>query len=367
MKRALLAVALTTLPTTAVSTTAPDLSARIVIDGAAVEYAADEWVLDGTSPRPERANDSRWGADNDVRRIAATWDSTRLYIAVDCATFDSGLMLWIEYRPGGVARLDGLFELRRQISFSDFAPNCIVDARPGEVTVSMVSAGRALQRRSEDEVPRAFDRTPQGGALELAIPWAEAFPPGGTVRLVAAITGGPGSGAGDGAPDPSVSLPPGRTDPVTLDQVLAVTVDADRDGAPDTGVAPRSVSAVEPGGIALPRSGADIEVLLTGKTLAPDLGETVEFALSNPSGDPVRVYATCSIYGIDGRLVRVLYEDDARTLNPGVNPIDVLDRWDGRDARGGIVPGGIYAINLVWGEERGAREGSFNASVAIVR
>ena len=143
MKRALLALALISTPTAATSTTAPDLSGRIVLDGATTEYATDEWVLDAGSPRAELPHDSRWGSDNDVHRIAITWDTTFVYIAVECVTYSSGLMTWIEYAAGGIRALDGLGELRRQISFSSFAPNYLVSAMWGDVTVARVSASRA--------------------------------------------------------------------------------------------------------------------------------------------------------------------------------------------------------------------------------
>lgn len=368
MKRALLAAALLSIPTIAAATTAPDLSARVVIDGATDEYAADEWVLDATSPRPERPGDSQWGRDNDVHRVALTWDSTFLYIAVDCATYDSGLMVWIEYAPGGISRLDGLGDFRRQISFSRFAPNYIVWADRGDVFVARVSASQALQLRSEDEIPRAFSRNASGeGALEIAVPWSESFPAGGVLRLIAAVTGVTGTGTGDSAPDPSVALPAGRTDQATLDQVLAVTVDAGGDRKPDIGIAPAGAATVEPGGVALARSSAEVELVPTEKTFAPELSQSAEFVLVNNNTDPVRVYLSARVYAMDGRLVRVLYEDNERLLDPGTNSPNPLDTWNGIDGNGEPVAGGIYVFNLVWGEERGAREGSFNASVGVVR
>jgi hypothetical protein len=368
MKRGLAALAALWIPSVALATTAPDLSGRIVIDGSIGEYAADEWVLDDTSPRPERPDDSTWGSDNDVRRVAVTWDSTFLYIAVDCATFQSGVMLWIEHEAGGLTRLDGLGDLRRQVSFSDFAPNYVVSADRGGVTVARVSAIRAMTLRPDDEVPRAFT-TPSGpgGALEVAIPWSEVAPPGGAIRLVAAITGGTDTGSGDAAPDPSAQLPGRRTASVLLDQVLSVTVDAGGDGRPDEGVSPRAAASVTPGGAVAARSTADIEVRPVVRTFAPDRGELVEFGLASGAGAPLRVFVSARVYTMDGRLVRVLYEDDERVVDPGANAPAVADRWDGTDAAGKAVAGGMYAINVVWGQARGAKEGASNAAVAVVR
>jgi hypothetical protein len=367
MKRGLAALAALWIPSVALATTAPDLSGRIVIDGSTGEYAADEWVLDDASPRPERPDDSTWGSDNDIRRVAVTWDSTFLYIAVDCEAFQSGVMVWIEHEAGGVTRLDGLDDLRRHVTFRDFAPNYIVSADRGGIVVARVGASRAMTLRPEDEVPRAFAGSPGPGGLEVAIPWSEAAPPGGTVRLVAAITGGSETGSGDAAPDPSVQLPARRTAAVVLDQVLAVEVDADGDARPDDGASPRAAASVAPGGAVGARSTADIGVRPVVRTFAPDRGESVEFGLSSDAGTPLRVFVSARVYTMDGRLVRVLYEDDERVVDPGANAPAALDRWDGTDAAGRAVAGGMYAINVVWGQARGAKEGASNAAVAVVR
>ena len=43
------------------------------------------------------------------------------------------------------------------------------------------------------------------------------------------------------------------------------------------------------------------------------------------------------------------------------------DRWDGRDANGRIVNGGIYVFSVEWGLVRGEHSGRDTAGVAVVR
>ena len=69
-------------PLMSLSTTSPDLRTRIGIDGKPIEYESDEWILDATTGFPEREGDSRWGRDNDIRRIAVTWDLHNVYVPI---------------------------------------------------------------------------------------------------------------------------------------------------------------------------------------------------------------------------------------------------------------------------------------------
>jgi len=156
------------------------------------------------------------------------------------------------------------------------------------------------------------------------------------------------------------------TDPAaraTLDRHAAMTTDADADGAPDLGVSPRAATAVAPPGPSRGRTGVALGLRLERRAFAPDRGEAVRFEIDADADG--RVYVTCAVYSVSGRLVRTLYADDARDLS-ALAPSS-LDVWNGRDGLGEIVPGGVYVVNLTWGEARGERSGSANASVAVVR
>jgi len=367
MMRWLLAVALLVAPAASRSTTADDLSSRLHIDGDVSEYTADEWVLDASSLRPERPDDSRWGVNNDIRRIAVTWDRNWLYLAIDCSTYDSGVMAWLEYGAGGLGGLEAAGEFRRNIVLGSMRPNIFAwgESAAG-VDVARVDAGAAFGRVAADKVMSAFASDATGaGAMELAISWDVVLASDGVVRLLAAITGLPVTGAGDAAPDASATLPASRSARAVLDNFLEIVVDADSDGVPDTGVSPVSATSVVPGAPAEVRLRPDLSVKPDLRSFAPDLGEEVRFVLW--SSTATRVYATAAVYGIDGRRVRVLYEEEARSLVACTNPPASQDVWDGRDENGHVVPGGVYVLSVVWGESAGGHDGGSRVSVVVVR
>ena len=72
-------VALFCHPGVVYGATAPDLRTRIIIDGNPTDFDDDEWVVDASTAFRESPGDSRWGLDNDVERIAVTWDNYNVY------------------------------------------------------------------------------------------------------------------------------------------------------------------------------------------------------------------------------------------------------------------------------------------------
>ena len=89
------------LPSLSVATTAPDLRSQIIIDGDVSDFDADDWVLDKTTDFPENPGDSRWGADNDIRAIAVTWDNYNIYIGVPAVVVSTSLMAFLDVGCGG--------------------------------------------------------------------------------------------------------------------------------------------------------------------------------------------------------------------------------------------------------------------------
>jgi len=367
MKRWLLAVALLALPAASRSTTADDLSSRIHIDGDVSDYQADEWVLDAYTPWPEAADDSRWAVNNEIRRVAVTWDSTFLYIAVDCVTWDSGVMAWLQYGAGGLGEQEAAGLFRRNVDLAALRPNIFVWGEPRrDVEVARVDAETAFGGVAADQASTAFSADASGaGAMELALSWEVVRAAGGVVSLLTAIVGRRQSGAGDAAPDPSATLSATRTARGYLDNALEITVDADGDGVPDAGVSPVAASVVVPGATPQARTYPELAVDPGVRSFAPDLGEEVPFTVSADTG--ARVFVTAAVYSIDGRRVRVLYENDERTLGAGSNPSDPADVWDGRDDGGNVVPGGVYVLSVTWGETAGGFDGGARASVVVVR
>jgi hypothetical protein len=345
-----------------------DLSARVAVDGRLDEYTADEWVLDPDRAPFERTGDSRWGTDNDIRRVAVTWDHARLYVAVECATFDAGVLLLLDHATGGIDDMRALTNLRRAVVFSGFAPDLLVLAEPeSQRPVAWRFSSGGAPETLGDGVVEAFFASTQG-ALEAAIPWPLVRSASGVVDFVAAITGGEGTGCGDAAPDPSAVLGVPRTGLAVLDRVLRVVVDSDLDGTPDAGVAPRDVAAVVPDDRGAVVDEVTLRVRPALRSFAPDLGEIVEFSLEREGAVGVeRVYVTARVYSLSGEVVRVLYEDDPRDFTDATPGAAMLDAWDGTDRGGAVVAGGIYVINVGWGVARGSRTGGASASVAVIR
>jgi hypothetical protein len=346
------------------ATTGTDLSSRIVLDGRLDEYAPDEWVLDAATSLPERRDDSVWGSDNDVARIALTWDREFLYVAVECVTLDSQLFLFVDHAPGGVSSMESLGEFRRAIAFASerLRPDVLVAARPASTEPEALRIAAGGPRRLDSVRGRFVQEALDGGALEVAFPWSLLQSPDGAVSVVAAVTGGPGSGCGDVAPDPYRALGTGRSDPASIDRALVVDVDADDDGVPDAGVSPRGLAGVENAGSPSRRSDAVLDVALDVKSFVPDDGEVVTLTVEGDGGGADALFMSALVYSRSGELVRVLFRDERRDPRQSFEVT-----WDGRGESGGIVAGGIYVINLSWGDAPGVRGGVVNAAVAVLR
>jgi hypothetical protein len=355
------------------ATTAVSLSDRIAIDGDLSDWAADEWVLDENSTVPEGGGDSRWGVNEEILRVGITWDATFLYLAVEFRAENGSLLAALGYAPGGWATLDGAGTFRRAIDFP-FAINLLALASTRDLpTIARVDDHSVLVLLDRATAPAAVRAPLEGAAgFEAALPWSMvsfAQP----VQLTIALSGGEdGTGAGDASPNPSVQLPasagPRSKTRVSLDRWLSIPADGDDDGTADAGISPRTAVVVAPDDdfTTFRSEGVKASMSVAPRVFAPDRGEdatlTVDFENSVDE-----VYITARVYSIDGRLVRVLYEDVLRAIASGVLVTSPQDRWDGRDADGRIVAGGVYVLSFEWGLVRGERAGRATAGVAVAR
>lgn len=369
MNRILVALLLVCLPSVSRSTTAPDLSYRIRIDGNLSEYTPDEWVLDSTTVFSESPYDSRWGTDNDISRIAVTWDDSFLYVAIEGTFNSSSLMAFLEFTAGGAGDMISAGPLRRNIVFSGIAPNMLVQADRGALdasvaVVSVLDPPRYVDR--DDYESYFFQPTRDPGALEIALPWELVQSTAGYIELLAVVTAGAGTGAGDAAPDPSGRLSWHREAQAPLDNAISIPVDRNLDGYPDMGVSPRSEVS-----FAFPQSepvseDLDIGLRLEASSFSPDLSQVLRFQITSSAGaDAVQQYVTCEVFSVSGERVRVLFQDDVRIFRAGVVP--PWDEWDGRNDAGEIVRGGIYVVNVTSGASPGAQVSSARQSAAVVR
>jgi len=367
--------ALTTLlllllvPATCPGVTAPDLSSRIRIDGRVAEYTDDEWILDAATVFRERDHDSRWGATNDVWRIAATWDETYLYIAVEGSIHDSALMVFLEHAGSGVPDLISTASIRRNIEFFGILPNIVIQANRASIdaTVAVVSILDPLRYLGPEQFSsRYFQPTQGAGALEIALPWARILPGAGFIKLLACVTGGAGTGAGDSAPDPTQLLSANPQALAHLDNAITIPVDGNRDGEPDMGVMPRSAVSFEFEQREPVSGEGEIGLRLETDSFAPDNAEALRFQIDAEAGDEaVVLYVTGEVFSVSGERVRVLFRDQSRVFQAGVEP--QWDIWDGRDDRGEIVRGGIYVVLVTGGASPGDVSSSAKASAAVVR
>ncbi|UCG53255.1 MAG: hypothetical protein JSW58_06795 [Candidatus Latescibacterota bacterium] len=383
MKRlAVVILALVFLPTDLPGTTAPDLRSRIIIDGRATDVEEDEWVLNGETEFRETRGDSRWGRDNDISGIAVTWDNFNLYVVVPAVTVGSTLMLFIDTMCGGAESLIPQDFFRRNIEFGGLTPNFMLQTNRtmSEPIGGYLDCTRPFNLIENDRYrSRYLQDGADGGALEVAIPWEVL---GDFVRtddgvrvpsddailgVLAAITGGSSTGAGDAAPDPSFALENDSTRVAVLDNHIWIPLDTDRDGTLDIGVSPRDVAS-----FAIPpsaqdteiRQGLPIKIPLDQKLFSPDEGGVALFPVSlDPPTYTLPINLTARIYSAAGHLVRTLIEEEPMMLS--AEPVRI--EWDWRDDRGDEVPGGIYVLAVSGGAGKAALKNTVKASFAIIR
>lgn len=358
-----LVIAFLLQPLPAHATTANSLSGRVAIDGLLNDYTTDEWVLDaGTNPR-ETSGDSRWGSDNDISRLALTWDRDFLYIAVEARTFDSFLELFLANRAGGLTTLEETGEFRRAIQLP-YNVNLIALAQPGripDVARADDSHPFALVDRGAVPVAMAGTRTGPVG-FEMKVPWSMlslAQP----VKLTAAVTGEVGTGAGDAAPDASATLDSDRFARAVLDRWFQIDADVDNDGLADIGIAPHTAGTVEHSSAPTrARTDDGASVKADPHAFAPDRNESTILSFSMDDDGASSVYVELSIYSMEGERIRRLAP---YSFNASTKSVDFI--WDGRDDGNRIVRGGTYVVVADWGNQAGAHDGRAKTAVVVAR
>lgn len=379
--------ALAVAPPPAAAVTRLDLSDRFEIDGLTREWAADESLLqtndsDPTNPVPEESiSDSKWGFNNDVRQIRLTWDARFLYVGVDAIIWDNNVILLMDFKPGGMQEMTGLNSWRRNFVFQGIQPDLFLatwDRNTLPQVWSVESSNNVTQKDATSFATVAtFSQGTDGRAMEAAIPWTFLLGddaelvyssahgdsvyelPGdiSEIRLVAVVTAGPdGTGGPDSAPDNSRGHDNSSTTQVTIDNWVTVPFDLTRpgggapDGVPDfnANVRERVSFRVRPPVRSLRQEIGDI--VIARPLISPEQGGELEFRVElTPEAPPEEDFRvatlTSEIYDLRGEKVRTLYRLDARSASDPLDP--AMDRWDGRDDGGRLVPGGIYVLRVV--------------------
>ncbi len=376
---ALLLLLVSVLPMLSLASTAPDLRSQIIIDGDVSDFDADDWVLDETTRFAENPGDSRWGTDNDIRAIAVTWDNFNFYVGVPAVVVSTSLMLFLDVGCGGVSDLRGGGNFRRNIEFSVNTPNILMrvlhPSLPPELAA--IDCNHPINVVSTAEYRGIYVQSgSSAGALEVAIPWVllpgfesdssgVSVPPDGRdLRVLAVVAGGPGMGAGDAAPDPSTVLENDSTRVAILNNYVELPLDSDGDGVLDIGVSPRAIATYGVAASEDVRQILPIAVIVQEKLIAPGEGQTLDFQVTlSPADYTQPVYLTGRIYSSTGTLIRVLFADEPHVLSTG----PVAKSWDGRDAEGRIVPGGVYVLAVSGGPGKGSSQSTVTESVAVIR
>jgi len=367
------------LPAVCFGTTAPDLRSQIIINGDVADFAPDDWVLDDSTSFPEIPGDSHWGTDNDVRAIAVTWDNFSLYVGVPAVVVSTTLMLFVDVGCGGVENLRDAGSFRRNIEFSVNTPNILTRvlhiSEPPELAA--LDCNHPINTADPTEYQGIYvQEGSRDGALEIAVPW-ELLPgfekdasgvtvpsDGQYLRVLAVVTGGPGMGAGDAAPDPSVALENDSTRVAILNNYVELALDSDDDGLLDIGVSPRNIASYGVGASEDVRAVLPISLVVQDKLIAPGNGQTLDFLVSlSPPDYQQPVYLTGQIFSATGELLRTLFLDEPNLLSTG----PVTKSWDGRDAQGEIVPGGVYLLAVSGGPGKNSSKNTTTASFAVIR
>lgn len=363
----------------AAASTAPDLRGQIPINGDVADFAPDDWVLDDSTTFRELPDDSQWGTDNDIRAIAVTWDNYNLYVGVPAVVVSTTLMLFLDVGCGGVDNLHTPGNFRRNIEFSVNTPNVLMRVLRQSVSPELAAVDCNHPVSVADPAEYQGIYVAQGatdGALEIAVPWdllpGFAMVSGGVevpiaaqdLRVLAVVAGGPGMGAGDAAPDPSVVLDGDSTHVAILNNYVQLPLDGDGDGLLDIGVSPRAIATY---GVMATENVAGIlpiRVLLQNQLFAPGNGESLDFVISlNPPDYQQIVYLTGRIYSSTGELLRNLFDNEPHLL--AGSPL--TKSWDGRDNGGQVVPGGIYVLAVSGGPAGYGSKNTVSASFAVIR
>jgi len=355
-----------------------DLSGRMLIDGLTNEWESDESLFQtnpDTGGLEEPISDSKWGFFNDLNQIRITWDARFLYVAVDAIIWNNNVIVLLDYKDGGMQEMTNLNSWRRNFVFQGLQPDLFLATWDGNTLPQVwdyVGSNQVTQKDAASfQTVASFSTNSQNRAMEAAIPWSfllgddaqRVFDPayGDTVyvlpegisrlRVVGVITAGPdGTGGPDSAPDNLSGHDIDSSQQVTIDNWADIPLDLDGDDVVDfdANIRDREIFRVRP-----PVRGVRLEirgVALAHSIISPEQGGRLDFAtLLSPEVSPDEDFRTVSlsaeIYDLNGEKVRTLYRSDVRSAaEPHVS---ALDTWDGRDDRGGLVPGGIYVLRLV--------------------
>jgi len=354
-----------------------DLSNRIVIDGFSNEFTNDERVLyDSSGSLLESPEDSYWGVYNDVKQIKVTWDANFLYLAVDACSWSNNVMLLIDiYDDYGIEDMSQLDAWPRLIKFYNFKPDFFLGTwdtndcpqfwrveEGGSIEVHQIESSCELEEDSSGY--KSFSTIDTGnlqGSMEAKISWDllkfDNHNSIDSLKLVAVITGGEGTGdnggdytsSPDSAPDNLGGMTNDAFQMVVLDNYVNIIVDGDKDEEPDMNIFPQEQSTFykKP-----PFETVSLQVnnviFPNGKTFSP-LREEIYFSLETNRYSKFDV----QIFDLSGRYINSA-NDAGESL---------AWTWNGRNKNGNLVPFGIYILRFI----ADSGEASYKEAVVLIK
>jgi len=215
------------------------------------DWDLDEWAVD------DSPYDCRWGCtDPDLDDLHVTWDSTAVYVGITTtnlpAPHGSDYLLYIDTdAQNGITGATDFTQAdfyARRITFSTMGVDVLFGVWNLEAwTIDLRHCGDPLNTTPIYEAVVWVD--PSWKHIELRIEWNGLYglgegnvPPGTTLRFIAAVVGGPTSGAFDAMPNTSTGFETDPSNPwdayTDLDVYYEVVVDENGDGVPDDGATP---------------------------------------------------------------------------------------------------------------------------------
>ena len=224
------------------------------VDGR-VTVATDDWDADELA-FSDPPNDNRWGSsDGDLVDLYVTWDADSLYVGLTTVNgpggFGNGYVLFIDTdaQSGitGATDFTNANFYARKITFSTMGADVVMGGWNLPVHFDVKHCTDPTATTPLDGVHTQCN--PGLKHVEAAFSWnglygmgAHAVPSGTTLRFIATVVGGDGSGAYDALPTSSTGVESNGGTPwdasTDLDRYQEVVVDADGNGVPDEGYPP---------------------------------------------------------------------------------------------------------------------------------
>ncbi len=347
----------------AFTTTADDLSSRIVIDGYSDDFTSNEelFIKYPLSESQELDDDSWWGEYNDVKQIKLTWDLNNLYIAIDACSWNNNVIYFLDiYDDYGIQDMLNLNTWMRAFKFYGTNPDFFLATWDTNDNPQFwkVREGSTLHA---DEITiddfSTYNTGNLGRAMEAAIPWEviyydslhtmKHYP---YIKMLAVITTGADNlGGPDVMPNNLGGMPSDGKSMAVLDNYVNICVDSTGNGEPDIGISPKAR-------VEFFKTPPFEEIALKvekvnfpdGKVFASSQSEEIKFTLKTNRLSSFNV----EIYNVKGKYIcnaQYIGEDEWK--------------WDGKGQGGKLVPFGIYILRFV----SDSKEVSHNEAIAVIK